>query len=660
MKSVTRFYSLLLVTAALTSVSYGNVFQKSDKKNLDTLEERAFKQAAALVSPSVVRIQTVGGRDIVGKVLTPTGPTTGVVVSKDGYIISSAFNFVSSPASVLVELPDERRLPARIVATDRSKMLTLIKIDVSGLIPATPAEKKSVKIGQWAIAMGRTYNNDIPNISIGIVSALDRIWGKALQTDAKVSPVNYGGPLVDIHGKVMGILVPLSTRGKGATAGVEWYDSGIGFAIPMQDVYTAIERLKKGNDLHPGLMGLYFKGSGLLAGDAMIDRVRLDSPAANAGLKRGDLFVEIDGRKIIRQADVRHAIGGKYAGDTITVKVRRKDLIIEKKLTLIDKLRPYKSGFLGLLPTRVGTDDGKQPGVGVRSVFAESPAARVGLSPRDRITKFDGKVVQTATELLNLVSRMRPTTKTSIEFLSEGAKKTANIELAAIPDLVPVELPSVSIVPPKKKPEGVKVDRFQERLKKYEHDYWAYVPEDYNPSFQYSLLVWLHPKNDTMEADMLDLWKTICRHRGIILLAPKAKTGAWNPNESGFVKDLVDRFMQDYSIDPKRVVLHSYAESAQFAFQLAFQFRALFKGVAVASAPVRKLPQENNPEFRLQFYLSCGEQDPVLKDVKKSVERLRKMEYPLVMTTIPDEKHDYPSVDILLEIARWIDSLDRI
>ncbi|HSG70033.1 MAG TPA: trypsin-like peptidase domain-containing protein, partial [Planctomycetaceae bacterium] len=121
-------------------------------------EEQAFKQAVAFVEPSVVRIQTVGGLDRVGQILTNTGPTTGVVVSEDGYILSSAFNFVSKPASILVEFPDGRRLPAQEIATDRSRMLTLLKIDAQKLTPAVAADADSVKVGQWAIAVGRTYS----------------------------------------------------------------------------------------------------------------------------------------------------------------------------------------------------------------------------------------------------------------------------------------------------------------------------------------------------------------------------------------------------------------------------------------------------------------------------------------------------------------------
>src|SRR5439155_23501610 len=106
-----------------------------------------------------------------------------------------------------------------------------------------------IHVGQWAIAVGRTYEGDRPNLSLGIVSAVGRIWGKAIQTDAKISPSNYGGPLVDISGRVTGVLVPLVPEGNNEIAGVEWYDSGIGFAVPLAHIMNVLPRLKEGHDL---------------------------------------------------------------------------------------------------------------------------------------------------------------------------------------------------------------------------------------------------------------------------------------------------------------------------------------------------------------------------------------------------------------------------
>src|SRR5439155_1687876 len=201
------------------------------------------------------------GLERVGKVLVSTGPTTGVVVDEGGYILSSAFNFVQRPSSILVTLPSGARAPAQIVARDHSRMLVLLKVNTSEkLTPPTAAPKSEMTVGQWAIAVGRTYDQPQPNLSVGVLSATGRIWSTAIQTDAKISPANYGGPLIDIHGRVLGVLVPLSPQKQGGeVAGAEWYDSGIGFAIPLADILQQLSKLKSGKDLYPGLMGISLK-----------------------------------------------------------------------------------------------------------------------------------------------------------------------------------------------------------------------------------------------------------------------------------------------------------------------------------------------------------------------------------------------------------------
>src|SRR5262249_60057022 len=148
---------------------------------------------------------------------------------------------------------------AKMVATDTTRMIALLKIEATGLPVPVAAPKKEIKIGQTALALGRTLEPDLnksPSVSEGIISAVERIWGKALQTDAKVSPTNYGGPLVDLEGRVMGILVPASPHAEGETAGIEWYDSGIGFAVPLEDGFAVLPRLKQGQELKKGVLAI--------------------------------------------------------------------------------------------------------------------------------------------------------------------------------------------------------------------------------------------------------------------------------------------------------------------------------------------------------------------------------------------------------------------
>src|SRR5579862_4594999 len=180
MQYMARHLVLFFAVSVALSRSESALFAADPRADLESKEEQAVKQAAAIVAPSLVRIETVGGLDRVGQVLTVTGPTTGIIVSADGYIISSAFNFAARPASILVTLPDGRRMPATQVATDKLKMLTLIKIEAEDLPVPQPAPAESFRVGQWSIALGKTLD-ETPSISVGIVSALNRIWGKAIQ-----------------------------------------------------------------------------------------------------------------------------------------------------------------------------------------------------------------------------------------------------------------------------------------------------------------------------------------------------------------------------------------------------------------------------------------------------------------------------------------------
>ena len=373
------------------------------------------KDAVRKVSPSVVQIVTQGGADLVvtspkGPVFRKAlGPTTGVIVGSDGYVISSAFNFVNNPAVILVAVPGHPEpYPAKRVATDRSKMLTLLKIDAKDLKVPASVPKKDLRVGQWSIALGRTLDAkraNPPAISVGIISALGRVWGKAIQTDAKISPINYGGPLIDVQGRVQGILIPASPQLKGddfgfdETAGFEWYDSGIGFAIPLDDIFAVLPRLKLGKDLKAvvlkGLIGPGIKSDDIYSAKAVVGEVGKDTAAAKAGLKAGDVIIEVDGQPVERMAQFRHILGRKYEGDKVSLKYQRgKETVELKDVELIGALQGYTHPFLGILPMR----DDPRAGVEVRFVYPKSPAEKAGIKPGDRIVRFGlGKELQTFT-----------------------------------------------------------------------------------------------------------------------------------------------------------------------------------------------------------------------------------------------------------------------
>lgn len=657
-----RGVALLVV---LASSLLGRAAPAQDRATLEAAEEQAFKQAAAVVAPSIVKIDTTGGLDVVGQLLTSTAPTTGLIVASDGYIVSSAFHFISKPSNVLVTLPDGRRFPAKIVATDRLRMIVLLKIVADNLPVPKAASNSQMHVGQWSIALGRTFDSANPAMSVGIVSALHRIWGKAIQTDAKISPTNYGGPLVDLEGRVMGVLAPLSPEGQNEASGVEWYDSGIGFAVPLEDIQQVLERLKKGADLRPGLLGVGFKSRDLFAA-AEVDRVRYDSPAFNAGIKKGDIVIEADGKPVSRMSQIREVLGTKLEDDKVKLVLKRGDEKKPVEVTLIGELKPFEYGFLGILPERPSlkaSSEAANAGVAIRAVLPKSAASQAGLKARDRILKINGTTLTSARQLSDLISRLRPGEEASIDWQRGTETKSLKLKLTAVPDEIPLDLPSAAI-PAGEQPVGdkaPKLGRFVSKLPGYDQEFWAYVPEDYNAAYGYGLLVWLHPVRDTLEGTMLSEWKKQCAQRGIILVAPKAaNVAAWGANEAEFIKDVTQHVRDTYSIDPARIALHGYATSGFFASQVAFKYREQFRGVLLAGAPLRTTPPDNEPDLRLQFHLICGDRDPVLKFVTVTEKRLKELKFPTTFTLMKDTAAKYPSGEPIEEAARWLDALDRI
>ena len=646
-------------------------------------EELAIKAAVLEAAPSVVQIQTIGGLERVGKVLIGTGPTSGLVVSEDGYIISSAFNFAQKPTSILVGLPDGTRTPAKLVATDHSRMLVLLKVEVDEkLTPPTVAPEKEMQVGQWSLALGRTFEGDRPNVSVGIVSALNRIFGKAVQTDAKVSPANYGGPLIDIQGRVMGVLVPLSPRGTGKVAGVEWYDSGIGFAIPLDHIMTVVPKLMKGKDLHPGIIGVNLRAGHQFANPAVIAAARPNSPAAEAGFKTGDKIVEIDGVKIIRQSQVKEALGHRYAGETVHIAVIRGKERIERDLKLVDKVQAYERPFLGVLPLRVAAapssekedgdkkdapaENGGEAGVVVRYVYRESGADVAGIEPGDRIVSVDGRPVADREALREAIGALQRGEKTKIGIRRGDNDRSFEVALGAQPEAVPKTLPSAMA---SRKPfigEQPPLGKQPVKIAEFENTCFTYVPEAYDPAVAHGMLVWLHEpgglKDDAAVDKLIARWKPHCEEHNLILVVPRSQSPTrWVPaKEIAFVAKVIEHVQGIYHVDATRVVTHGYQAGGAMAYAVAFGKRELVRGVAAIDSPIGGRPPENDPVHSLAFYATTakkGRAKPAT--VAALVKRLRGLKYPVTVVD-QGETARHLNGDELGELLRWIDTLDRI
>ncbi|MDR2441193.1 MAG: S1C family serine protease [Planctomycetaceae bacterium] len=301
------------------------------------------RRAVNVVAPFLVRIDTIGGYEKMGGELVNEGAGSGFLLDREGFVLTSAFHFLHEPTSILLQFSDGTKKVARKVATDLNRMLTLLKIedkndDFLNTIFATPPEirtKDSMLIGELCIAVGVSLSREEPNIAVGILSGKNRIWGKALQTDAAVGPNNYGGLLIDRQGKLLGLLVPLSMMSDELTAGAEMYDAGVGMAIPFEDIQkkTVLGQLKNGNDLKQGVTGIQFKENRIFIGEAVIDAVQPDSPADQAGMKTGDQIIAIDGTPVNSAMQVAMNLRSRYAGETATFRLLRQEQ--EKEISLV-------------------------------------------------------------------------------------------------------------------------------------------------------------------------------------------------------------------------------------------------------------------------------------------------------------------------------------
>lgn len=694
-----RYSRLVLVLAGLAAVSVHTVFVQAQQPI--NPYEQATIAASAKAAPSVVQINTQGGSDLVAigpkgaHFRKSLGPTTGVIVSADGYIISSAFNFINSPTTILVEIQGQKKpFIAKKVATDKARMLTLLKIEGMNLPVPEVVARKDLKVGQWSLALGRTLDpdhNNPPSVSLGTISALNRIWGRCFQCDAKSSPVNYGGPCVDIQGRVQGIIVPASPKGDDETAGFEWYDSGIAFVVPMEDVMAILPRLKKGQDLKPGLLGVKFASANQFSGDTTIKEIEPESAAAKAGLKAGDKITECEKIKVATIAQLKHALGPKYEGDTIALKYVRDGKEVAINVDLIGKLKVYATAYLGILPLR---DDPKL-GVEIRHVFKDSPADKAGLKVGDRIVKFGtdkvedfkGKV-RGKDELMAFLSGVKPGNEVQLDVARKGGGKndTVKVKLVEFPgssaddkDTIPDKLPAKASVkkfleplepgPGQPKPDAApKKPEAEKGLVKItsgngNHTYWVYVHADYDPNIAHALVIWMHPPEKNTDKDLetfAGTWEKFCQEHNILMLFPiSSSVEGWTASDAPKVNEIIRDALPRYSIDTQRVVAHGLGIGGQMALHLGLTARDLVHGAVTIGAVPTGVP-DNIPNQRVSFFLASGDRDPLVKAIAASADRLAEHKVPSLYVEMKDVGRQYFDVQTLEKVVRWIDALDRM
>ena len=318
----------------------------------------AFSRVAEQASPSVVSIQVEvkraqpsfgfffpfgggpgdgngGGNGPVQK-----GGGSGVVLTADGGILTNN-HVVDSATRIEVAFQDGRRLPAKVVGVDPATDLAVLKVDAKGLPAVKFADSDAARVGEWVIAIGSPFGLDY-SITAGVLSAKGRGGMGAneiedyLQTDASINPGNSGGPLIDLDGHVLGINTMIIGHG-----------SGIGFAIPSNLARkVAMELLQKGDVSRAWIGVSYQELTPELASSfgvqrtrgALVNEVIPNGPAAKAGLRSGDIIIDIQGREVREGRDLLRAVLQYPVGEKLSLTVLRDGGT--QKLAVVTAARP--------------------------------------------------------------------------------------------------------------------------------------------------------------------------------------------------------------------------------------------------------------------------------------------------------------------------------
>lgn len=275
-----------------------------------------------------------------------TGLGTGFILSEDGYICTN-HHVIKGVDKVTVKVDDDT-YEASVVGYDERTDIALLKIDADGkLKPVFIGDSSSVRVGDWAIAIGNPFGLD-RTFTVGVVSAtgrrdVDMMGGSQshIQTDASINPGNSGGPLININGEVIGINRMIYSRSGGYM--------GIGFAIPMNTAKSILEQLKQHKKIKRGYIGVqivpmtqeYADELGLdEPRGALVGAIMRNSPAAKAGVKVGDVILAVDGEEIESYEDLVDIVGRSKIGKTLKATVWRNKSKVTLYITV--KERPSR------------------------------------------------------------------------------------------------------------------------------------------------------------------------------------------------------------------------------------------------------------------------------------------------------------------------------
>ena len=333
---------------------------------------------------------------------------SGVIVdAKNGYVLTNA-HVVKDAREVLVTLKDNRRLPAKLVGADPGTDIAVVKVEPKNLVDVRFGDSDAMQVGDYVIAIGNPFGLGQTATS-GIVSALGRSglsmegYEHFIQTDASINPGNSGGALVNLRGELIGI----NTAIIGPSGG----NVGIGFAVPVVMARAVMDQLIRFGEVKRGRLGISMQD--VVGGEgAAVAEVQPDSPASQAGLRKGDVVTGLNGRPVRGAAELRARLGVVPVGETVDLRVQRGGEMrtLKAQIGAIESGPSGGEAVQGLAGaafqevTRAGLP-GSNRAVVVSAVKPESPAFRHGVRAGDLILGVNGRRVTSIKELTAALKR---------------------------------------------------------------------------------------------------------------------------------------------------------------------------------------------------------------------------------------------------------------
>jgi len=414
-KSYLLITSILLLTSSFPQESFANKFLS------DTFVSIVKSTKASIVNIHTTKILKDSTQH---RGFRTKGQGSGVVYNNQGFIVTNK-HVVKDAGEIIIRLYDGSEYKAEVIGTDERSGIVVLKIDAENLTPARFGNSDSLELGEIVLAIGNPIGLG-QTVTSGIISAKGtsnlRITGfeDFVQTDATINPDSYGGPLVNMDGKVVGI----STLPPEQTAGY----FGISLAIPINVVNKAAEDLIIHGRITRGWLGVTAqpvtrelqKALGLKNNlGALVSAVEPGSSAANAGVKSGDVIIKYNGKKIKNLLHLRSLVKGTEINKEVEMTVLRdgRELILNTAILEAKKIEAKSKNDLfrnlGLvvknlnsrLSLKLGYDDEK--GVIITNVQKGSPASKAGLTKGDLIVEVQHKPVANIDELYQAILKIQ-------------------------------------------------------------------------------------------------------------------------------------------------------------------------------------------------------------------------------------------------------------